>query len=231
MSIISAHFIIRFLYIYLSLFIWLQKYIKDFVENYKELYGEFQKVSVLEINYFLKSELLVQIIYFLIGIFIIPVIYNMIFFSSKWSATIGQKLMNICVVSKNNSKITWYQTIFRSILLMFPWFLSFIVVSNQVLASKNISVSLDDTSLSLFVLIFLGWYDLIFVTKNKLVFHDFITRTKVVIKNNDKYKPSDSIFKKLVIDGFKKCKQNIKDSINNYKKIKEEYKNKKDSQN
>ena len=56
-------------------------------------------------------------------------------------------------------------------------------------------------------------------------------RTKVVIKNNDKYKPSDSIFKKLVIDGFKKCKQNIKDSINNYKKIKEEYKNKKDSQN
>ena len=73
-------------------------------------------------------------------------------------------------------------------------------------------------------MIFLGWYDIAFTTKNKLVFHDYITKTRTVIKNNKKYENEKSLLDILFIDSFKKFKNNIKNQIEKVKDLKEKYK-------
>ena len=219
-------YLIRFFYINFSIQFWLKRYFLEFLKNYELLFGKlnFAKLTNIEISYFAKSQLFSQIIYFIIGIFLIPIIYNMIFFFTKWSATIGQKIMNICVISKNGNKMNFIQIILRSFVLMIPWILSFFVVIFQILSSRNLIPSMTNGTVILFLLIFLGWYDIAFITKNKLVFHDYITKTRTVIKNNKKYENEKSLLDILFIDSFKKFKNNIKNQIEKVKDLKEKYK-------
>ncbi|MDD2840036.1 MAG: hypothetical protein PHY80_02810, partial [Rickettsiales bacterium] len=140
------------------------------------------------------------------------------------------KLMHIYVVSKNGAKMRFCQVIARSIALVFPWFLSFFVVLNQYLVIHKMANSLNDSSFIIFMLIFLSWYDLAMLTKNKLVFHDYMTLTRVIVGTTKNYNEKPSIFKRLFfinfVDavGFKKFKNGIKNQFQKAKELKEKYK-------
>ncbi|HSQ97827.1 MAG TPA: RDD family protein [Rickettsiales bacterium] len=223
-------YLLRFFYVNFAIQFWLFRYFTKFLKEYETLFGkiDFTKITNIEINFFLKSELFVQIKWFIVGLFIIPIIYNMCFLFNKWSATFGQKLMKIYVISKNKVKLKFYQIIARSILMAVPWILMFFIVLNQYLVGHKISISIDNTSLILFMIIFLSWYDVALLTKNKLVFHDYITLTRVVMKESKNYKNKKSFITRLFffdfIDEFKKFKNNVKIQFKNAKKLKEKYK-------
>lgn len=225
-------YIIRFFYIHLAIQFWLIKYVMDFLHEYEQLFGkiDFNKITNVEMDFLLRSDLFIQIKLFIIGLFIIPIFYNMVLFFTKWSATIGQKLVNIHVVSKSGSKMKFYQVIARSVALMIPWFFSFFVVLNQYLVIHKIGNPLNDSSVVIFMIIFLSWYDLAILTKNKLAFHDYITRTRVIENNTINYSDKPSILKKLFVlnfaDEFQKFKNNIKRQFEKAKEIKEKYKKK-----
>lgn len=223
-------YFLRFFYIHLALQFWLMRYVMDFLHKYEQLFGkvDFNRITNVEIDFFSKSDLFIQIKWFVVGLFIIPIFYNMVLFFTKWSATIGQKLVNIRVVSKNGSEMKFYQIIARSIALMIPWLFSFFVVLNQYLVIHKIGNPLNNTSLIIFMMIFLSWYDLAVLTKNKLVFHDYITRTRVVEDNVANFDGKSSIFKRLFVinfvEEFRKFKNNIKRQFEKAKEIKEKYK-------
>lgn len=221
-------YLLRFFYINFTIQFWLKDSVMKFLKEYELLYGKlnFNELTSAHINYFIKSELFSQIAYLIVGLFLVPIFYNMLFFFTKWSATIGQKLMNIYVISKSGNKMNFIQVISRSVLLMCPWILSFFVVLNQILSDKNLAPSMGKTTFLLFIFVFFAWFDAAFFTKNKLVFHDYITKTRVVIKNNAKYQNSKSLFKWLFVDSFEKFKANIKNQIQKAKEIRNKYKSK-----
>lgn len=223
-------YLLRFFYINFAIHFWLLKSSVNFLKDYEVLFGkiDFSRITNIEINFFLKSHLFLQIEWFIIGLFIIPIVYNMVLLFTKWSATIGQKIMGICVVSKNGGKPKFYQIIARSIFVVIPWVLMFFVILNQYLVDHKFAPSLDRTSLILFMIIFLSWYDLAILTKNKLVFHDYVTLTKVVIKNTENYEHKESFLKRIFfanfVEDFKEFKNGVKDQFKKAKELKTKYK-------
>lgn len=228
-------YLLRYFYISFSFVFWLKKPIEEFLKRYEMLYGKFNynNITNIELNYFFNSVLFKQIIIFIIGIFLIAVLYNLIFFLTKWSATIGQKIMGIYVVNKNGEKMKSYQAIARSVLLMVPWAFLFVIMFYKTLSDFNLAEQLDKTSFIISIFIFLSWYDLIFLTKNKLVFHDYITSTRTITKNTEKYleDQSNSIWKILFPnfgDMYKNLKEFTKNQVAKAKEIRAKYKEEKE---
>ncbi len=228
-------YLLRFLYINLSIQFWLREPIQSFMAKYKMLYGAFniKRVTPIEIYYFLNSSLFKQLVVFVIGIFLIAVIYNLILLSTKWSATIGQKLLGVYVVSKNGEKMKFYQVLARSFAVVLPWFFMFIVLFYKSLADLGATEMLDKTSFVISIIIFLSWYDLVFLTKNKLVFHDLLTGTRVIVKNTEKYENESYSIWKVLFPNFKDMYNGIKDfakeQISKAREMKEKYNEEKKS--
>lgn len=234
---IDAFFIylLRFLYINLSIQFWLREPVQLFMAKYKMLYGAFnlKKVTSIEIYYFLNSSLFKQLILFVVGIFLVAVVYNLVLLSRKWSATIGQKLLGIYAISKNGQRMKFYQVLARSFAVVLPWFFMFIVLFYKSLADLGATEMLDKTSFIVSIVIFLSWYDLIFLTKDKLVFHDLLTGTKVIVKDTEKYENESYSIWKVLFPNFKDMYNGIKEftkvQMAKARKIKQKYNEEKNS--
>lgn len=228
----------RFVYINLSLKFWLFEYILDFGKKYKLLFGkfDFSSMTSVELQFFLKSDLFKQLWYFVIGIFLISVIYNLLLLSTKWSATIGQRIMGLIVVKSNNEKINFFHKLFRSVLVVLPWFFVSTLFFYKILSEFGFAASIDKVTFVVGILIFVSWYDLIFITKNKVVFHDYLSFTRVIVRD-ERYEKTNKLIKFLFPDfrnTYSKLKditkrrfEKLKEIKENYKKEKEKIKNKK----
>ena len=228
-------YLLRFFYINISIELWLRRSIEMFMEKYKILYGAFnlKKITLIEVYYFLNSSLFRELVIFVIGIFLIGVAYNLLFLSTKWSATIGQKLLGMYAVSKSGRRMRFYQIILRSFAVILPWFFMFVVLFCKSLADFGVKGLIDKTSFVVSIIAFISWYDLIFLTKNKLVFHDLLTGTRVIVRNNEKYEDNPDSLWKVLFPNFKDMyiglKEFTKNQIEKARKIKEEYKERKKS--
>ncbi len=227
-------YLLRFLYINLSLQFWLKEPIQTFMTKYKMLYGSFNlgKLTPVEIYYFLNSSLFKQLAVFVIGVFLIAVVYNFVLFSTKWSATIGQKIMGIRIASKNGEKMKFYQVLARSFAVVLPWFFIFVILFYKSLADLGLTEMLDKTSFVVSIVIFLSWYDLVFFTKDKLVFHDLLTGTRAIIGNVEKYNGGSGSLWTILFPNFKdmyySIKEFTKEQISKAKEMKEKYKQEKE---
>ena len=202
-------YIIRFVYLSLSNALYFNDLLKNFITTYYEKYGEIKSINEFNTQYIFESNFFKILIIYIVSIFFISTIYNIICLSTKWSSTIGQKILGIHIVSSNGSKINVLQNIGRSFLIILPsislFIFSLIVIFNEALLKTIIDTNL----FLLYSLLLLSWYDMIFFTKDKILFHDFATKTRVVVNNPDTYYDSrymavvDFIFpsiKDLLID-------------------------------
>lgn len=227
-------YLIRFFYIMLSLNFWLGNKIIDFTKKYELLYGKFNvdKLTLVELAFILDSPLFKNIIFFIAGAFLLSMLYNGIFFSTKWSATIGQKLLGIYVVSKDGGKISSLQIIFRSILTMVPWIFIFFVMCFKLLFDFGMPTFMTKEIFVIAIILFLTWYDLIFFTKNKLVFHDLLTSTRVVVRHPEEYEDnSNSLWRTLfpdVREMYKNLKTFATEQYSKAKEMKAKYKEEKE---
>ena len=88
----------------------------------------------------------------------------------------------------------------------------------------NLNIKFDKNIVVIYTLLFMTWYDMIFVTKEKIMFHDFITKTRVIMKNPDTYYESKCMkIINFIIPDFKEMFINMKDiaksHINDIKNI------------
>ena len=89
--------------------------------------------------------------------------------------------------SNNGSKISILQNIGRSFLMIIPS-ISLFILSLIVIFNEELLKTIIDTNLFLlYSILLLSWYDMIFFTKDKILFHDFATKTRVVVNNPDTY--------------------------------------------
>lgn len=180
-------YILRILYINLSNFLYFKNIVNDFIKKYHDLYGTIASFAEINFQYILKSEFFNILLIYALSIFFISSVYNIICLSTKWSSTIGQKILGIHIVSNNGSKISILQNIGRSFLMIIPsislFILSLIVIFNE----KLLKTIIDTNLFLLYSILLLSWYDMIFFTKDKILFHDFATKTRVVVNNPDAY--------------------------------------------
>jgi len=165
---------------------WLQKYIINFVNSFKFVFGDNIKPSEFNdthLRFFMQNELFPRFIMCIIILILVGFIYNLIMLSTKWSATVGQKIVGIFTVSKNENPIKWYQVIARSFLTIFPMNMLFLLSIYQLLGAIG---SVKPLSQQIFVLTVglgaLAWYDMFFFTKDKILMHGFLSGTKIVRK-------------------------------------------------
>ena len=228
-------YVLRFFYVFISFRTWLKKPVINFIERYNLLYGEFNPKTItnIEVNYFLRSNLFKSFIILFIGAFLISVIYNILFLSTKWSATIGQKIMGIYTVSKNGEKITIIQVILRSILVIFPWVMAALMMFFKFLSDFGIENVIDKNFVLLFMILFLSWYDLTIFTKSKSTLHDILTNTRVIFLNPNRYSEDSKTIFKFLFPDVKQMFYSIKDFAKNQKlkadKIKKEYSKEKEN--
>lgn len=82
------------------------------------------------------------------------------------------------------------------------------------------------------MLLFLSWYDLAFLTKSKIVFHDYVAKTLVVVKNKEKYLHNNGGILNILFPDFRDLYKNLKASITtqikNAKEMKQKYKEEKE---
>ena len=220
---------------------WLRKNIINFVNDFRDIFGANFKsanISSIHLRFFMSTNLFPKIILLCIFLLSLSFIYNLILLSSKWSATIGQKIVGIFAVSKNGTKMRWYQILLRSFLAPLPLVGFFVLSAYQVLGEIELIKALNPQTFLLIIGIgFLAWYDLFFFTEDKLLGHDLLSGTKIVKKGEftkgffdkafefiDKLTPNLGKLIKKIFSIFKKSKKNI---ANTNKKRKKKKKTKK----
>ena len=229
-------YIFRFFYIIFSLRFFLKDKLFVLLKNYEMLFGKFniKKMTQVELNYIIRSDFFKCFVIFLIGAFLISTIYNLILLSTKWSATVGQKLLKIYVVSKDDSKIKPWQIVLRSFLVVIPWAIIFVIMDLKIITDLSPLNLISKNMLTIFIVIVLTWYDLVFFTKNKLTLHDCLTSTKVIMKYPEEYtdesrKTTWRKFFPSVKDMYKSLKEFATEQFAKAKQMKEEYKKQKDN--
>ena len=225
-------YLIRFFYTNIALNFWLKNEVMLFLNKYKLLFGDvnLKRITNIEVMFFLRSNLFKELMLFVAGIFIISIAYDIVFQLSKWSATLGQKFLGIYVISKNGEKIRWYQAVIRGIMINIPWiFISFIMFSKELVV-YDVDI-IDKQTFIISIILFLSWYDMIFLTKNKIVFHDYVSRTLVVVKNKEKYAENRSSMLDFLFPNpkgmYEDLKGIIKKQIEVAKEMKRKYKEEK----
>lgn len=142
---------------------------QEYYDQYQELYYESQKDNIV-IN--------------VLSIILI-IAYYIIFQFLNHGQTIGKKLMQIRVVSKENNEVTFKQLLIRSLFIYFiiSSLLNVLIVNFVDVVSFNIVVSGISVLEFLFVII-----SVIFIlySKEKRGLHDLIAGTKVVYEKEVK---------------------------------------------
>ena len=108
-------------------------------------------------------------------------------------------------------------------------FILSISISVNVLNLNNV---FDKNLLLISIFAFISWYDMIFFTKDKILFHDLISKTRVVVDNPKKYIDTKQYnFLKFLFPDFKGMYTDLKDVISEQiakaKELKEEYRKRK----
>ena len=104
----------------------------------------------------------------------------------------------------------------------------------KFLSDYGVENFVDKNTFLIYIILFLSWYDLIFFTKAKLVLHDLITNTRVVVNNPERYEQDKSqkgALKYLFPDikqMYASIKTFTKEQVAQAKKMKEEYKKEKE---
>jgi len=209
-------YVLRFVYVTLCMRLWLINSLIAFMTKYQILFGNFDKTKITsaEINFFFESQFFKSILVFIGGIFLVSFLYNFIILSTKWSASVGQKIMNLKVIKNSGENIGFINSFFRSFFIIIPWLMCIFIFINEILAYNNFSKNIDKASFVIFIFIFASWYDFVFFTKNKLTFHDFLSRTVVVETNNEKLKTKDYI-KGFLFPNFSKINSKMLATIKN----------------
>ena len=224
-------YLLRCLYIFMSLSLWLKTPIYNFIKKYELSFGKIDpsNITSVEVNFFLNSPLFKQVLVFVAGIFLVSILYNFICLSSRWSATIGQKLFGIKVVNTNGGVIGCWRSLLRSILIMLPWMFMFIFLFYMRLASFGAVQMFSRNTIILSFVLFLSWYDFIFLTKNRIIFHDYLSCTRVSVVDKDKYInncTSSGVWNVLFPNFgeiYDSLKETIKAQISKIKKTKTKY--------
>jgi uncharacterized RDD family membrane protein YckC len=208
----------RSILIQILILFWLQKYIANFAKGFEFVFGANVKssdISSVHISYLTQSQLFPRFLISFGIIISIGFIYNLILLSTKWSATIGQKIVGIFAVSKNEKSMKWYQIIARSFWVIFPLNAILFLVIYQIVRHINNATLLSPKVFMLIIGIgLLVWYDMFFFTKDKLFMHDFLSATKIVQKNENVKDFLEKIF-----DFMDKFTPDFNKLINKIKKI------------
>ena len=103
---------------------------------------------------------------------LIAVAYNIVMLNSSWGCTFGQKLASIKIVKMNTlSNVGVFDSILRTLLSYFPWFLPALIVAFWF----------KYTLLSVICIILLAfWYDVSLFFSARRAIHDLISGTIVI---------------------------------------------------
>jgi len=178
---------IRSICIQVLVLYWLSKYIIDFANGFKFVFGQNVKpsdFSSVHFRYFTQSELFPKFLIFFIFIISIGFIYNLIMLFTKWSATIGQKIVGIFAISRKEKPMKWYHILARSFFAVLPLNAILFLFIYQFLGETGVVKALAPQTFIIIVGVgLLIWYDIFFFTQDKLLMHDVLSSTKIVQKD------------------------------------------------
>ena len=196
-------YLCRYLYSFLTFRFILKNYLIEFINLWKDKFGklDLNKITVVEVDFLINSKFFKIFIVWFFTLFLVSVVYNFCFLITQKSATLGQRYFKIYILNDDKTKITKLRAFLRSFLAVIPWiFISYVIIFNQLfyLADKML---LNNVSFILILVIFATWFDTSLFTKNKLTFHDFLSRTIVV--SNEFYEHQSFFVKLKNIFNFK----------------------------
>ena len=172
-------FCIDFLIVYLFRFLYIN-IILYFIKKSSFNFFNFNSFNQVKLMFFFHSKLFKIIVIWIIGYFLLSSIYHICCLLSKRSASVGQRIFNLSVVSSDNTKLNLIQIIIRSVLAPLPWMFLCFVFFIEVLYLRVGITFFSKEQLIMILFIFSSWYDLVFFTKNRTTFLDIITKTQVV---------------------------------------------------
>jgi len=231
---IFAVYVLRVFLAQALILLWLKKYVILFYHDFEFVFNKsfhLTELNSIHISFIKQHELFSKGLIFIFCIMTIGFIYNFLFLRSRLSATLGQRIMRLFVITKKKKqKLTFLPALSRSFFACLPWLIIFTTLAYQTIANIGFMAPLlRQVFLGLVFGVMIIWYDSFFITKDLLLMHDIITKTRLVtgVANTGK---KNSLLKSL-FPNFKEMFLNIKSftkqNLEQVKKIKEDYKKEK----
>lgn len=195
-------------------FYWLQKHAINLLSEFKFVFRHeldlrqltYSQVEFIQQHAFFSRFLIVIGVVMLVGF-----VYNLITLSTKWSATVGQKIVGFYIISsKKEKKLTRSKALLRSVLVSIPLGVSAVLIMLAIAGNWGLGPQISPPMLILSVgFILLCWYDMFFFTKDKLLMHDLLSSTRAVVevKEEDFVEKTLNFIDSLVSKSFKMVKK------------------------
>ena len=220
-------YILRIIFMKIFTYIFVTKDYANLLLEYNIIVTKISLGEKIGLQNLLQSNFFNLFITLSILLFLVSTLYNAVCFSTKMSASVGQRLLGLKVVSANGQNMNILQIFSRSLLIMLPWLSLFFILLSMMLSFINFTNEFDKNLLAIYIFLLMTWYDMIFFTKEKIMFHDLITKTRVIIREPDKYYESKSMkIINFIIPDFGEMFTNMKDIIKKHiNEIKNIFKN------
>jgi uncharacterized RDD family membrane protein YckC len=219
----------RSLYLFVALTYWFEKKTLLFFGILKEDmgldYNDVHSITVEHIEFFLNSDYFTNFVFFVSGIFLVSILYNFVCFCFL-KASLGQRVFKIHIADRHGENVNKLKFLQRSVLIIVPWIVLFLTVFQIVLSKFKLS-SVDNSLVTLFLLLFLSWYDLIFFTGEKIVLHDFFSKTMPVFDDPNR---KEYLIERILPNPrafFAKVKKGFREQFDTFKELKNSIKNNK----
>jgi uncharacterized RDD family membrane protein YckC len=179
-------FLIRIIAIEFMGFLWMNKSLKIFSQDFYNEFGtETVKNVPSHIDFITSHQIFIQIIFFYSVVLLIGAFYHAYFNSSQWSATIGKRLMKIMIVNDSRylkmEKISFNNALLHYFLSILPlFFIGYLFIYQTINHYEKFSDVLNSDFNIFLGFIFIIWTQIHFFTKKKVTAYDLICETSLI---------------------------------------------------
>lgn len=152
----------------------------EFLLMFKVEFGSSQLTEVQK-YFLLNHEFFRNFIIFLFLVFFIGFFYDFFCFISKFSGSLGQRILKLHVVTKESKKLDKITGLRRAVFVSMPFLILFLMFLYESMALSGFATLIDkNLFIVVVILIPLIWYDTYLFTNDKLILHDIFSKTRVV---------------------------------------------------
>lgn len=162
--------------------LWMNKVIINFLAEFNAHFGtESIKNTPEHIDFVMHHPIFIYAIIFYSVVILIGTFYHAFLNSSAWQATIGKRIMNICMTTQNDLKITFNRGIMHYFLSVLPFAFLLYLMSYQLKNNLNFYQTITASDANLFFgVIFVIWVQIHLFTRKKTTAYDLICNTILV---------------------------------------------------
>jgi len=207
---------IRTFVLQICVYLFLAKHIISFFEATSKTFGGELTIGKLRENHlqlFLQNSVFIELVLVICLVILVAPIYNILLIKSKIKTTLGKRIFKIYPQTNEGTNPSVLRITCHYFASLIPIILAIGFVSIEMLKYyKMIDLQYPDITIVIVLLAFVSWYDLVFITKKRIMVHDLICGIVFVSKGKKEKERSIFFLNNFLEKQISKVRQNLGDA-------------------